>query len=86
MPRRSQRRLRGSRGYVALFGRMILAGDDDISELNQQKAASPQQRESCVHADIEKRLKTVCKDMPEEEFHDLVAAMTREQLRSERLF
>jgi len=28
----------------------------------------------------------VCKDLPEEEFQDLITAMTREQLRSERLF
>ena len=46
---------------------------------------SPEQRESCVRNDLLLRLRNVCKDLPEEEFQNLVSAMTREQLRSERL-
>ena len=46
---------------------------------------SPEQREECVRRDIGNRLKRVCSDLPEAEFQTLVAAMTREQLRSERL-
>jgi hypothetical protein len=46
---------------------------------------SPEQRESCIRNDLRNRLRGVCKDLPEEEFQELVTAMTREQLRSERL-
>jgi hypothetical protein len=46
---------------------------------------NPEQREACVRKDLLLRLKNVCKDLPEDEFLELVAAMTREQLRSERL-
>lgn len=46
---------------------------------------SPEQREACVKRDISNRLKSVCQDLPEEEFQKLVATMTSEQLRSERL-
>jgi len=46
---------------------------------------SPEQREICVRNDLLLRLRGVCKDLPEEEFQNLISAMTREQLRSERL-
>jgi len=46
---------------------------------------SPEQRESCVRNDLLLRLRKICQDLPDAEFQDLVSAMTREQLRSERL-
>lgn len=45
---------------------------------------SAEQRERCVRTDLQVRLKNVCRDLPDEEFQELIAAMTREQLRSER--
>jgi hypothetical protein len=67
---------------MALFGKVILAANDDP---NRPEPESPEHREECVKNDLLNRLKGVCKDLPDEEFQDLVAAMTREQLRSERL-
>lgn len=69
---------------MALFGRIIRA-EDGSGQGSPKSPESPEQREICVRDDLLRRLKGVCKDMPEQEFRDLVAAMTREQLRSERL-
>ena len=68
---------------MALFGKMVSAEDEQSSGA---RAESPEEREKTVRDDLLLRLRGVCKDLPEEEFQDLVAAMTREQLRSERLF
>lgn len=45
---------------------------------------SPDARVEAVKTDLTLRLRNVCKDLSEEDFADLVAVMTREQLRSER--
>ena len=66
---------------MTIFGKFIYAADDQPVSSPE----SPEQRESCVRADLLLRLKKICKDMPEEEFQELIASMTREQLRSERL-
>ncbi len=55
-----------------------------LSDPFQFDLETPELREQSVRNDLLERLKGVCKDMPDEEFQDLVAAMTREQLRSER--
>jgi hypothetical protein len=67
---------------MAIFGKAILAMDNPPQP---ELPESADQREKLVSNDIRQRLQTVCKDLPEEEFQDLVARMTREQLRSERL-
>jgi hypothetical protein len=72
------------RGNVPIFGRAVFAGAEDPL-LIPVPPETPEQRETCVRNDLLLRLKKVCKDLPEQEFQDLVAAMTREQLRSERL-
>jgi hypothetical protein len=66
---------------MALFGKPILAMDNPPQPRLPESA---DQREKLVGDDIRKRLQHVCKDLPEEDFQDLVARMTREQLRSER--
>jgi hypothetical protein len=69
---------------VSIFGKPIYAADGE--ELpDQTNPLAAEHREKCVREDLLKRLKNVCKNLPEEEFQDLVSAMTREQLRSERL-
>ncbi|MDQ6718455.1 MAG: hypothetical protein M3Z17_08940 [Gemmatimonadota bacterium] len=70
---------------MAIFGKPILSQSESDLGADDNKLESPEQRENNVRNDLLKRLKSVCKDLPEEEFQDLVAAMTREQLRSERL-
>lgn len=59
--------------------------EDSSTALPHHAPESPDQREKCVRDDLLRRLRDVCKNLPEEEFQDLIAAMTREQLRSERL-
>jgi hypothetical protein len=66
---------------LTIFGKLIHAADDE----SNPSPESPEQREKCVRADLLVRLKPICKDMAEEAFQDLIAAMTREQLRSERI-
>ncbi len=68
---------------MTLFGRLVRAQDDPLFDATRTE--SPEQREDSVRNDLLTRLKKVCKDLPEADFQDLVAAMTREQLRSERL-
>lgn len=41
-------------------------------------------REIIVRNDISKRLKGVCKDLPEAEFQKLIGEMVRRQLKSEQ--
>ena len=67
---------------MALFGRPILA--EDASSGAHPVSETPEEREHSVRDDLLRRLRTVCEHLPEEEFQELVAAMTREQLRSER--
>lgn len=69
---------------MSIFGKFVLTADDALTDSDILAPESPEQRENCVRNDLLVRLKGVCKDMPEEEFQDLVAAMTRQQLRSER--
>ena len=73
-----------SRGNVAIFGKPILS-QTETDLHSEDTPETPGQRETLVRNDLMNRLKKVCQDLPEEEFQDLVAAMTREQLRSERL-
>jgi hypothetical protein len=70
---------------VSIFADFVLPIDVKLINPDALSPESPEQRESCVRTDLVKRLRCVCKDLPEEEFQDLVSAMTREQLRSERL-
>jgi hypothetical protein len=68
---------------VSLFAKFIPTGDND-PESDVLNPESPEQREKCVRNDLLLRLRNVCKNLPEVEFQNLVSAMTREQLRSER--
>ena len=70
---------------MSIFGKAILAVNDNAADRSPKPPDTPEQREECVRNDLLKRLRPVCKDLPEQDFQDLVAAMTREQLRSERL-
>lgn len=63
----------------SIFGVDAHSISPDISPEN------PDRREILVRKDLMTRLKGVCSDLSEEDFAELVAAMTREQLRSERL-
>ncbi len=70
---------------MTLFDRSIRAQEKPLPPLpDGYTPESPERREECVRDDLLRRLRNVCKDLPEEDFHDLVAAMTREQLRGER--
>ena len=70
---------------VSLFSKFVPSGGEIQSDSDPLGPESPEQRESCVRNDLLLRLRNVCKDLPEEEFQKLILAMTREQLRSERL-
>ena len=70
---------------MAIFGKPIHSQNDPDPDEGPRAPESPGRREKLVRDDLMNRLKNVCRDLPEEEFQDLVAAMTREQLRSERL-
>jgi hypothetical protein len=69
---------------LSIFSEFVMPVDVKLGGAEAIPPESPEQRESCVRTDLLKRLRCVCKDLPEQEFQDLVTAMTREQLRSER--
>jgi hypothetical protein len=46
---------------------------------------NPADREDSVHRDLARRLESVCKELSSVDFEALVAKMTTEQLRGERL-
>jgi hypothetical protein len=46
---------------------------------------NPADREDSVHRDLARRLESICKELSSVDFEALVAKMTTEQLRGERL-
>jgi len=64
---------------------VIPAGGDHLDGESVGSPEDAENRENCVRNDLLKRLRGVCKDLPAEEFQELVSEMTRVQLRSERL-
>lgn len=70
---------------MSVFADFLMPIDVNLVDPEALPPESPEQRESCVRSDLLNRLRGICKDLPEDEFQDLVSAMTREQLRSERL-
>lgn len=57
---------------------------DNVSDLSPNSGEFPSDRRKAIRADLEQRLKNVCSNFSDEEFHRLIDLMTDRKLRSER--
>jgi hypothetical protein len=57
---------------------------DNVSDVSPNSGEYSSDRRKAIRADLEQRLKDICSNFSDEEFHKLMELMTDRKLRSER--